>query len=143
MAEQYNADEIAKLKTRVTVVALWINAFLTLIKIGVGILGQSAALIADGIHSLSDLASDLLVIIAIKLGAREADYEHPYGHKRFETLATVILGLGLIVIAAGIAWDVSERLLHPETLLTPRYEALGIAFISILGMNGFIITPNA
>ncbi|NOQ34642.1 MAG: cation diffusion facilitator family transporter [Methylococcaceae bacterium] len=132
MAEQYNADEIATHKTRVTYVAMWVNVFLTLIKIGVGIVGQSAALIADGIHSLSDLASDLLVIIAIKLGAREAYYEHPYGHKRFETLATVILGIGLIVIAGGIGWDVSERLLHPETLLTPSYEALGIAFISIL-----------
>lgn len=132
MAEQYNADEIAKLKSRVTFVGLWINTFLTLIKIGVGIIGQSAALIADGIHSFSDLASDLLVLIAIKLGSREADYEHPYGHKRFETLTTVILGLGLLVIAAGIAWDVSERLLHPETLLIPNINTLGIAAISIL-----------
>ena len=132
MAEQYNADEIVQLKTRVTFVGLWINAFLTLIKIGVGIIGQSAALIADGIHSLSDLASDLLVIIAIKLGAREADYEHPYGHKRFETLATVILGLGLIIIAVSLGWNAGERILHPETLLVPSHETLGIAFISIL-----------
>jgi len=132
MAEPYNADEIARLKTRVTFVGLWVNAFLTVIKIGVGIIGQSAALIADGIHSLSDLASDLLVLIAIKLGAREADYEHPYGHKRFETLATVILGLGLMAIALGIAWDVGEKILAPETLLTPSFQTLGIAFISIL-----------
>ena len=132
MAEQYNADEISQLKSRVTFVGLWVNVFLTIIKIGVGVIGQSAALIADGIHSLSDLASDLLVLVAIKLGSREADYEHPYGHKRFETLATVVLGLGLVIIAGGIAWEVGEGLLHPKTLVTPHFDTLGIAAISIL-----------
>jgi len=132
MAESFSADEIARLKSRVTFVGAWVNVFLTLIKITIGIVGQSTALIADGIHSFSDLASDLLVLIAIKLGAREADYEHPYGHKRFETLATVILGLGLIIIAGGIAWDGSQRLLNPETLAMPNPDTLGIAAISIL-----------
>jgi divalent metal cation (Fe/Co/Zn/Cd) transporter len=65
---------------------------------------ESAALIADGIHSLSDLLSDLLVIFAVGLGSREADYEHPYGHRRFETLAIVILGISLIAIGSAIAW---------------------------------------
>jgi cation diffusion facilitator family transporter len=132
MAEQFNADEISRLKSRVTFVGAWVNVFLTLIKISIGIIGQSTALIADGIHSFSDLASDVLVLIAIKLGSREADYEHPYGHKRFETLATVILGLGLVLIAGGIAWDGSQRLLHPEALLIPNIDTLGIAAISIL-----------
>ncbi len=132
MVEQYDADQTTRLKTRVTYVAAAINIFLTLIKIGVGFLGQSAALIADGIHSLADLLSDLFVIIAIKMGSREADYDHPYGHRRFETIATVLLGMGLIVIAVGIAWDVSERLMHPEKLLIPNRDTLGIAMISIL-----------
>ena len=132
MAEQFNAEEITALKSRVTFVAMWTNVFLTLIKISIGIVGQSTALIADGIHSFSDLASDALVLIAIKLGSREADYEHPYGHKRFETLATVILGLGLVLIAGGIAWDGSQRLLHPEMLSIPNIDTLGIAAISIL-----------
>ena len=128
----FNADEIAHLKSRVTLVGLWVNVFLTIIKISIGILGQSTALIADGIHSFSDLASDLLVLVAIKLGSREADYAHPYGHKRFETLATVILGLGLVLIAGGIAWDSGQRLLNPETLTLPNMDTLGIAAISIL-----------
>ncbi len=132
MVEQYDADQTTRLKTRVTYVAAAINIFLTLIKIGVGFLGQSAALIADGIHSLADLLSDLFVIIAIKMGSREADYDHPYGHRRFETIATVLLGMGLIVIAVGIAWDVSERLMHPEKLLILNRDPLGIAMISIL-----------
>jgi cation diffusion facilitator family transporter len=127
-----NQNELIRQKSRVTYIAALINLFLAVIKVTFGILGQSAALIADGIHSFSDLASDLLVLIALKLGAREADYAHPYGHKRFETLATVILGLGLILIAGGIAWDSSQRLLNPETLMLPNRETLGIAAISIL-----------
>lgn len=132
MSEVYDARKITKLKNRVTLVGALVNVFLTIIKIGFGILGQSAALIADGIHSLSDLASDLLVLIAVKMGAREADHDHPYGHRRFETIATVILGVGLIVVAAGIAWDVYERMLEPELMLVPQANALGIAAISIL-----------
>ncbi|MBE0468348.1 MAG: cation transporter [Methyloprofundus sp.] len=132
MAEAYDALQVAKLKNRVTIVGALVNVFLTIIKIGFGIFGQSAALIADGVHSLSDLASDMLVLIAVKLGAREADHDHPYGHRRFETIATVILGLGLVVIAFGIAWDVFERVLSPERMLIPQTSAMGIAAISIL-----------
>lgn len=132
MAEVYDAEKVLKLKTRVTYVGALVNVFLTLLKIGFGVLGQSASLIADGIHSLSDLISDFLVIIAIKLGSREADHSHPYGHRRFETIATVLLGLGLIIVAGGISWDASERLLDTEKLLIPTQETLGIAIVSIL-----------
>jgi len=132
VTEDYDAEQILKLKTRVTYVGALTNIFLTIIKIGVGVLGQSAALIADGIHSLSDLISDFFVIIAIKLGSREADHDHPYGHRRFETMATVLLGLGLVVVAGGIAWDAIERLLDTSKLLTPNRETLGIAVVSIL-----------
>jgi len=132
VTDVYDAQQLARLKNKVTIVGALVNIFLTVIKIGVGILGQSAALIADGLHSLSDLVSDLLVLIAVRLGAREADHEHPYGHRRFETLATTILGVGLIVIGFGIAWDVYERILTPERLLIPQASALGIAAISIL-----------
>ncbi|MCF6251265.1 MAG: cation diffusion facilitator family transporter [Methylococcaceae bacterium] len=132
MAEVFDVDEILKRKTRVTYIGALINIFLTVIKVGVGIMGHSASLIADGIHSLSDLISDLFVIIAIKLGSREADHEHPYGHRRFETMATVLLGMGLVVVAGGIAWDAVERLLDPEKLLIPNKDTLGIALVSIL-----------
>ena len=106
MAADYDAQQTDKLKARVTYVGALVNVFLTCIKITFGILGQSAALIADGVHSLSDLLSDLIVIFAIKLGSREADHEHPYGHRRFETMATALLGTGLIAIGGAIAWDV-------------------------------------
>ena len=132
MADTYDAEQILKIKSRVTYVGALVNIFLTIIKIGFGIFGQSAALIADGIHSLSDLVSDFFVIIAIKLGSREADHDHPYGHRRFETMATVLLGAGLVVIAGGIAWDASERLLDPAKLLIPNKDTMGIAVVSIL-----------
>ena len=132
MAEILDTARIHKLKARASYVGAAINVFQTLIKIGFGILGQSAALIADGIHSLSDLLSDLLVIIAVRLGSREADYEHPYGHRRFETIATVILGISLIAIGGAITWAVMNRMAHPEHLPVPNPITLGIAAVSIL-----------
>jgi cation diffusion facilitator family transporter len=132
MAEAINAAIADKLKKKASLVGAFINIIQTLIKIGFGILGQSAALIADGIHSLSDLLSDLLVIIAVRMGSREADKDHPYGHRRFETIATIILGMSLITIGAGITWTVLHRMTHPEQLPTPQPLTLGVAAISIL-----------
>ena len=132
MAEILDTARIGKLKTRASYVGAAVNILQTLIKIGFGILGQSAALIADGIHSLSDLLSDLLVIIAVRLGSRKADYEHPYGHRRFETIATVILGVSLVTIGGLISWSVMNRMAHPEHLPVPNFMGLGIAAVSIL-----------
>lgn len=136
MAQPLSADDILKAKSRVTYIGALINIVLTLVKIIIGFIGQSTSLIADGIHSFSDLVSDLLVLIAIKLGSREADHSHPYGHRRFETIATVMLGIGLILVAGGIAWDAGDRLLHPEKLLIPTKDTLAIALFSILANEG-------
>jgi cation diffusion facilitator family transporter len=132
MAEVSDAVKMDKLKARASYVGAAINVLQTLIKIGFGILGQSAALIADGIHSLSDLLSDLLVIIAVKLGSREADHDHPYGHRRFETIATVILGISLIGVGGAIVWSVMERMADPERLPVPNMLSLAVATLSIL-----------
>lgn len=132
MAEILDTAKIAKLKAKASYMGAAVNVLQTLIKIGFGILGQSAALIADGIHSLSDLLSDLLVIIAVRLGSREADYEHPYGHRRFETIATVILGSSLIIIGGTLAWAVMNRMANPEHLPVPNQLSLAIAAVSIL-----------
>lgn len=132
MAELFDREQARKLKALASYVGVACNISQTVLKISFGILGNSAALIADGIHSLSDLLSDFLVIIAVRLGSREADYEHPYGHRRFETIATVILGFSLIIIGSGIAWSVMQRVEHPEKLLTPNAMSLGIVLVSIL-----------
>jgi cation diffusion facilitator family transporter len=117
---------------KVTLVGSAVDLVLGVAKIIVGYIGNSQALIADGIHSFSDLATDGLVLFAVKHGRREADEKHPYGHGRIETLTTVILGVALIGIAIGIAYDASLRLMHPDLLMHPGWLALVVATISIV-----------
>lgn len=117
---------------RVTWVGAILNALLAILKIIAGMIGHSAALVADGIHSLSDLASDALVLLAAKHGAQPADSDHPYGHARFETAATVALGLLLAVVAVGIAWDAVERTLQTDPLPSPTLLAVSIAIASLV-----------
>lgn len=116
----------------VTLVGSVVDALLGVAKIVVGVIGSSQALIADGIHSLSDLVTDVMVLVAMKHGGREADEEHPYGHGRIETLATVALGVALIAVGVGIAWDAVARMLSPERLLHPGWLALSVAVVSIV-----------
>lgn len=117
---------------RVTIVGALTNVFLAVLKILGGWFGSSHALVADGIHSLSDLATDGLVLLAAKHGAEDADEEHPYGHARFETLATVVLAAVLIMVAFGIAYDAIWRLFDPESLSKPELVALIAAIISVV-----------
>ena len=117
---------------RVTLIGSVIDLSLGIAKILVGFLAHSQALIADGIHSLSDLGTDVIVLFAAKHSHQEADEEHPYGHGRIETVATVGLGVSLIAVAIGISFDATDRLFHPEELWIPGKWALVVAFISIL-----------
>ncbi|VAW92189.1 Cobalt-zinc-cadmium resistance protein [hydrothermal vent metagenome] len=117
---------------RVTVIGAVLDLALGVVKILIGLVANSQALIADGVHSLSDLMTDGLVLYAAKHASCEADAEHPYGHARIETVATVILGIALIAVAVGISSDSIRRLFTPEDLLIPGYWALIIAIISII-----------
>mgnify|MGYP001051806499 CR=1 FL=1 len=121
---------------RVTVVGAWINAVLATIKLAFGYLAHSQALIADGLHSLSDLASDFLLLFAAKHATRDADAEHPYGHGRIETLFGIVQGVILGSFAIGIAYDAVLRLLEPARLLQPGIAALVIAGVSVLAKEG-------
>lgn len=112
-----NSTHQARAARRVTLIGAVINGLNGLVKILVGSLANSQVLIADGIHSLSDLVSDALVLVAIRLGHQQPDSDHPYGHGRFETVATLLLGGVLIAIAGGIAWDSLSRLLADDTKL--------------------------
>ncbi len=118
--------------TRTSVVGGIVNLILSMIKIVAGILGHSQALIADGIHSLSDLLSDGLVLVAGRRASEAPDRDHPYGHARYETVATLVLGLLLIVVGIGIAWDAIHRLFDPSDLLRPEPLTLLAAVSSIL-----------
>ncbi len=117
---------------KVTLIGSVIDLLLGVFKILFGYLSQSQALIADGIHSLSDLATDVIVLYAAKHAHTEADEEHPYGHGRFETVATVGLGIALLAVAIGIGIDATLRLFNPEKLLVPGMGALIVAAISIV-----------
>ncbi len=118
--------------TRVAVVGAVVNLLLSIVKVVVGVLGHSQALIMDGIHSLSDLLTDLLVVVASRHAAHGPDEEHPYGHGRFETAATLGLGAFLVLVAGGIMWDSIERLLHAGQAVRPAVMALYAAIASIL-----------
>lgn len=117
---------------KVTLIGSVVDLLLGVIKIVVGYVGSSQALIADGIHSLSDLLTDFMVLFAAKHAARGADEEHPYGHARIETLMTVVLGVTLILVAMGIGYDALLRMFDPASLLHPGLLALSVAAISIV-----------
>lgn len=121
---------------RVTVVGAAINVVLAGAKILFGVIGQSQALVVDGVHSLSDLASDAMVLVAARHGSRDADEDHPYGHARVETAVTVGLGVLLIAVGAGIGYDTGSRLFVPRELLHPDLLTLVVAVLSIVSKEG-------
>jgi len=121
---------------RVAVVGAVVNLVLSVVKVLVGVFGHSQALIIDGIHSLSDLLTDVLVLFASRHAAHGPDESHPYGHGRFETAATLGLGAFLVLIAGGIMWDSIERLMHPADAWRPEAITLYAALFSILANEG-------
>ena len=146
-AETQKEQDLLKLRRqetrRITLWGVFVNMFLAVIKVVGGVLGQSQALLADGIHSISDLASDGMVLLAAKHAAEEADEDHPYGHGRFETIATVALGIFLIGAAIGIAYDAVARLQKPEDIAVPAMYTLVIAAISIFSNEGLYHATKA
>lgn len=117
---------------RVTLIGSAVDLSLGAAKIVGGYVATSQALIADGVHSLSDLATDIIVLYAAKHSHREADEEHPYGHGRIETLATVVLGVALVLVSIGIGIDAIDRLFNVERLMQPTVLALYIALVSVI-----------
>jgi cation diffusion facilitator family transporter len=120
------------LKRRVTVVGGIVNLLLAFGKVIAGYAGQSQALIADGVHSLSDLVSDTLVLAAARYGSRAPDEDHPYGHARIETAATAGVGALLVLVALGFVYDAGHRLIVSEALWVPGWLAFGVACVSVI-----------
>ncbi|WP_133127932.1 cation diffusion facilitator family transporter [Legionella nagasakiensis] len=130
--KQYERYQKAK---KITLMGAIINSLLGVIKLIGGIVYHSHALVADGIHSFSDLLTDMMVIFASKYGSQDADATHPYGHQRIETAAIFLLALLLILAGIGIAWDSLNDILQHEHS-HPRFLALPIALLSILANEG-------
>ena len=131
-----NPDYYSEIR-RLTLIGGVLDLFLGFVKVLVGYIGNSQALIADGIHSLSDLITDILVLVATKQSAQAADEGHPYGHDRIQTLVSLALAGSLGIIAIVIAWDAVIRIVSPESLLQPGFWPLAVAAISVVSKEGY------
>ena len=96
---------------RVTLTGSIVNMILLVMKFVAGILGNSAAMIADAVHSLSDFLTDIVVIALVKLSSKPADKDHDYGHGKYETIATSIIGMTLVVVAVMLAWNGIDKII--------------------------------
>jgi len=120
---------------QVTLVGLFVNLVLTAGKIIAGIWGKSSAMVADGVHSLSDFATDIIVLIFIKLSSKKIDSNHQYGHGKFETFATMLISFALIFVGIGVLWSGSKSVYNSFNgieLEQPKIIALYAALISII-----------
>lgn len=121
------ATERATAAARSTWVSVVVNLVLTVAQVTIGILAKSQGLIADGIHSLSDLVADFVVLFASHHSKKDADEDHPYGHQRFENAASLALGVLLLAVGAGMLWSAFHKLEAPETVQKVHVVALWVA----------------
>ncbi len=120
---------------KVTLIGTVVNAVLIALKFVAGVLGRSSAMIADAVHSLTDFVTDVIVLVFVHLSGKPRDKGHEYGHGKFETFATLLIGV--LLVGAGIGLMINGiRLviasLHGETLPEPNWIALSVAIISIV-----------
>ncbi|OZB03653.1 MAG: cation-efflux pump, partial [Marinobacter sp. 34-60-7] len=109
-----------------------LDAALGVLKVVIGALFQSQALIVDGVHSFSDVASDWVVLAVMRSSRRGPDANHPYGHQRIETLGTLALGSILIAVGAALAWDNLLRVISGESTEVPGWPVLVAAAVSVV-----------
>lgn len=120
---------------RVTIVGMVTNLLLVVAKLAAGIIGRSAAMVADAVHSISDFATDVIVIVFVGASARPRDETHDYGHGKFETLGTVAIGVSLVAVGAGILVSAIEAIVayaRGGTIERPHFVALGAAAVSVV-----------
>jgi len=129
-SSQQSSQQIAMQTGRNSII---VNVLLSVFKLFAGIVGNSAAMVADAVHSISDLISTIIVLIGVKLAGQKADKSHPYGHERFECVATLILSALIASVGVGIGWAGVQTIIsgaHNEVGL-PGVLALAAAVISI------------
>jgi cation diffusion facilitator family transporter len=132
---QADNDHRQKIMTRATLVSISVNLVLSIAQLIIGFVGHSQALIADSMHTLSDLTADFLVLAVTRAANKGADEDHPYGHTRYETLATTGLSILLMAVAVGIAISSVDRIFNP-TGITPSMITLWAALLTTLGKEG-------
>lgn len=120
---------------KITLTGSIVNILLLVMKFVAGILGNSAAMVADAVHSLSDFLTDIVVLAFVKLSTKPADHDHDYGHGKYETIATSIIGMALVVVAVMLGWDGVEKIvqvIQGEELQSPELIALVAALACIV-----------
>ena len=120
---------------KVTLVGSVVNIVLLLFKFIAGILGHSAAMVADAVHSLSDFVTDIVVLVFVRISGKPKDKSHDYGHAKYETLAMTIIGLALLAVAIGIIYSGATKIIswaNGEILAAPGLLALWAALFSIV-----------
>ncbi len=131
---------------RVTWIGFSLNLVLTIFKLLAGFWGKSTAMVADGVHSLSDFITDVIVIVFIGVSGKDRDSDHQYGHGKYETFATLLISLALLVVGLGIFWNGASKVyfvIHGETIQQPSTIALIAALVSIVVKEGlFWYTKN-
>ncbi|OYU99263.1 MAG: cation-efflux pump, partial [Burkholderiales bacterium PBB5] len=128
--------ERAAAASRSTWVSVGVNLVLASTQVVVGVLAKSQGLVADGIHSLSDLVADFVVLVANHHSQKDADDDHPYGHHRFETAASLVLGVLLLAVGAGMLMAAFHKLESPDTVPTVQPVALWVAGVALLAKEG-------
>lgn len=131
-------DDFQKAANRVSVVTIAGNVVLSVIKLFAGIMAHSGAMISDALHSASDVFSTIVVLIGIRLSAKESDKEHPYGHERLECVAAIILAMVLFITGFGIGAEAFKNIFsgHSADLRIPGVLAMAAAVISIVSKEG-------
>ncbi len=135
------ADEALQVR-RVTWTGLVVNVLLSALKFAAGVLGHSQAVVADAVHSLSDVSTDLAVLIGVRYWSAPADAGHPYGHRRIETLVTVVIAVSLAGVALALGYNALATL-NAEHTTRPGWIALGAALFSILSKESLYRWTNA
>ena len=130
------STERAQTARKTTLVSVVVNIILSILQIVVGYFARSQALIADGIHSLSDLFADFVVLIANHHSQKDPDDDHPYGHQRFETAASLMLGIILMLVAIGMLWASVEKLMNPGDIPDVSIVAFFIALLTLVSKEG-------
>jgi len=124
---------------QVTLVGGVVNVVLLLFKFVAGIVGHSAAMVADAVHSLSDFVTDVIVLVFVHISSKPKDKSHDYGHGKYETLATTLIGVALLIVAIGIIYHGAMEIvawLNGELLEAPGTLALWAALLSVLLKEG-------
>jgi cation diffusion facilitator family transporter len=130
-----NVVERQQAAQRSTLVSAAVNVSLSGGQIAAGILAGSQGLIADGIHSLSDLLADFVVLLANRHSHKEADDDHQYGHQRYETAASLFLGLSLLAVGIGMVWNAAGKVIHPSAAPV-QWLALYVALAALVAKEG-------